>query len=60
MSLSCLNVDVLLQLMKRIDQIDQFNLLLSGGLKGFENVNEGIDLTQRYFENFTVVQCAKS
>ncbi len=48
MDLSSLNVDVLLYLMKLLDQDDRFNLILSGILKGFENVNEGIDLRQRY------------
>jgi hypothetical protein len=48
MSLSSLNADVLLQLMTRIDPVDRLNLLLSGILKGFENVGKGIDLRQRY------------
>ena len=59
MSLSSLNADVLLQLMKRIDPVDRLNLLLSGILKGFENVNKGIDLRQRYSEHFTVVKCER-
>jgi hypothetical protein len=48
MDLSSLNVDVLLYLVKFIDPEDRFNLVLSGILKGFKNVNEGIDLRQRY------------
>jgi hypothetical protein len=59
MDLSSLNVDVLLYLMKFVDPVDRFNLVLSGILKGFENVNEGIDLRERYSEHFTLVQCAK-
>jgi hypothetical protein len=31
-------------------------LVLSGILKGFENVNQGMDLKQRYSEHFTLVQ----
>jgi hypothetical protein len=48
MNLSTMPTDVLLYLMKFIKPVDSFNLLLSGILKGFENVNEGIDLQQRY------------
>ena len=48
-----LNFDVLLHLIKFVDPVDRFNLVLSGILKGFENVNEGIDLRQRYSEQFT-------
>ena len=48
-----LNFDVLLHLIKFVDPVDRFNLVLSGILKGFENVNEGIDLRQRYSEHFT-------
>ena len=48
-----LNFDVLLHLIKFVDPVDRFNLGLSGILKGFENVNEGIDLRQRYSEHFT-------
>ena len=51
--LSSLNVDVLLYLMKFVDQDDRFNLVVSGTLRGFENVNEGIDLRKRYSEHFT-------
>ena len=36
--------------------VDQFNLLFAGILKGFENVNEGIDLREMYSKNFTAVQ----
>ena len=56
MDLSSLNVDVLLYLMRFVDPVDRFNLALSGILKGFENVNKGIDLDKRYSEHFTVVQ----
>jgi hypothetical protein len=52
-NLSSLNVDVLLQLMKFIDPEDRFNLVISGVLKGFENVIEGIDLRKRYSEHLT-------
>jgi hypothetical protein len=47
MDLSSLNVDVLFYLMKFVDPVDRFNLVLSGILGGFENANEGIDLRQR-------------
>ena len=50
MDLSSLNVDVLLYLMEFVDPVDRFNLVLSGILKGFENVNKGIDLHKRYSE----------
>jgi hypothetical protein len=50
MDLSSLNVDVLLYLMKFVKPSDRFNLVLSGLLKGFENVNKGIDLHKRYSE----------
>jgi len=53
MDLSSLNVDVLLHLMKFIDPEDRFNLVISGILKGFENVNEGIDVRKRYSRHFT-------
>jgi len=36
MHLSSLNVDVLLHLIKFVDPVDRFNLILSGVLKGFE------------------------
>ena len=51
MNLSSVNVDVLLYLMGFVEPVDRFNLVLSGILKGFENVNEGIDLRQRYPEH---------
>jgi hypothetical protein len=57
MDLSSLNVDVLFYLMKFVDPVDRFNLVLSGILKGFENVSEGIDPRQRYSEHFT---CSES
>jgi len=47
MDLSSLDVDVLLYLMKFIDPVDRFNLVLSGILKGFENANERMNLRQR-------------
>jgi hypothetical protein len=53
MDLSSLNVDVLLYLIEFLDPVDQFNLVLSGILKGFENVGEGIDLDERYSETFS-------
>ena len=53
MNFSSLNADVLLHLLKFVDPVDKFNLLLSGILKGFENANEGIDLRERYSEQFT-------
>jgi hypothetical protein len=52
MDLSSLNVDVLLYLIGFVHPVDRFNLALSGILKGFENVNEGTDLHERYFELF--------
>jgi hypothetical protein len=56
MDLSSLDVDVLLYLMKFLHPDDRLNFLLSGILKGFENV-EGTDLRQRYSEHFIVVMC---
>jgi hypothetical protein len=56
MTLSSLNVDVLLYLMKLLDPVDRFNIVLSGTLKGFENEIEGIDLRERYSEHFTFDQ----
>jgi hypothetical protein len=53
MYLSSLNVDVLLHLVKFIDPEDRFNLVISGIVKGFENVSEGLDLRERYSEHFT-------
>jgi hypothetical protein len=52
MNFSSLNDDVLFHLIKFVHPIDRFNLLLSGILKGFENVSEGIDLDKRYSEQF--------
>jgi len=48
MHLASLNVDVLLHLIEFVNPVDRFNLVLSGILKGFENVDERIDLRQRY------------
>ena len=52
--LESLNIDVLLHLLKFVDPVDCFNLILSGILKGFENLDKGIDLRQRYSEHFTL------
>ena len=57
MDLSSLHVDVLLYLMKFVDPVDRFNLVLSGVLKGFENVNEGLDLRRRLIESLFWMQC---
>ena len=58
MDLASLNVDVLLYLMKFVDPVDQFNLVLSGILKGFENVIKKIDPNERYFNHFLIfVHC---
>jgi len=55
MDLSSLNVDVLLHLIGFVEPVDRFNLVLSGILRGFENVNKGINLRERYSEHFTFV-----
>ena len=47
MHLASLHVDVLLHLIKIIEPVDRFNLVLSGILKGLENVNQRINLQQR-------------
>ena len=47
MHLESLNIDVLLHLIKFVDPVDRFNLILSGILKGFDNVNKGMDLQKR-------------
>jgi hypothetical protein len=60
MDLSSLNVDVFLHLMEFVDPVDRFNLVLSGILKGFENVNEGIIPHKRYSVHFTLMECAKT
>ena len=57
MNLSSVNGDVLLYLFKFVDPVDRFNLVLSGILKGFENVNKGMDLNERYSERLILVQC---
>jgi hypothetical protein len=59
MNLPSLNIDVLLYLMKFVKLVDRFNFVLSGTLKGFENVNEGIDLRKRYSEYVFLVQFTK-
>ena len=56
MNLSSLNVDVLLYLIRFVHPVDRCNLVVSGILKGFENVNEGIDINQRYSEHLILVQ----
>jgi hypothetical protein len=53
MNLSSLNVDVLLHLMKFVKPVDRFNLILSGILRGFENVNKGIIPHERYSGHLT-------
>ena len=53
MNLSSLNVDVQLYLLKFVEAVDRFNLALSGILKGFENVNRGINIQNSYSEHFT-------
>ena len=52
MHLASLHVDVLLHLIKIIEPVDRFNLVLSGILKGLENVNQRINLQQRLSEVF--------
>jgi hypothetical protein len=51
MDSSSLHADVVLYLIKFVDQDDRFKLVLSWVLK--ENANERIDLRQRYSEHFT-------
>ena len=53
MNFSSLNAGVLLYLMGFVTPVDRFNMVLSGVLKGFENVNEGVDLRERYSGHFT-------
>jgi hypothetical protein len=59
MNLSSVNVDVLLYLMKFVHPDDRFNLALSGVLKGFENINRGIDLDKRYSKHLSFVSSCK-
>ena len=47
MQLVALNIDALLHLLEFVDPIDRFNLILSGILKGFDNVSKGMDLRKR-------------
>jgi len=54
MYLASLNVDVLLHLMKFIDSVDRFNLVLSEILKEFKNVSKEVDPQKRYFNNFLI------
>jgi hypothetical protein len=55
MHLASLNFDVLAYLINFVDPVDRINLVLSGILKGFENVSKGIDLQKRY-QQFSVIQ----
>jgi len=55
MNLSSVNVDVLLYLLKFVNPVDRFNLAISGILKGFENINKGINLDERYSEHLTTM-----
>ena len=48
MHLASLSDDVLFYLMKFVDPIDRFNLVLSGIFKGFENVSRVIKVHHRY------------
>jgi len=52
MHLASLNVDILLYLMKFIDPVDRFNLVLSGILKRLENVNREMNPPKRYSNPF--------
>ena len=56
MHLASLNFDVLVYLINFVDPDDRLNLVLSGILKGFENVSKGIDLQRRY-QPFPLIQC---
>ena len=47
MQLVALNIDALLHLLEFVDPVDRFNLILSGILKGFDNVSKGMDLRKR-------------
>ena len=60
-----MNVDVLLYLMGFVEPVDRFNLVLSGILKGFENVNEVMDLRLNILlfcnvNNNQIVVCSES
>jgi hypothetical protein len=48
MQLGSLNADVLFHLIKFVDPVARFNLILSGILKGFENLSEVINVEHRY------------
>jgi hypothetical protein len=48
MHLGSLNADVLFHLIKFVDPVDSFNLVLSGILKGFDNLSKVINVEQRY------------
>jgi hypothetical protein len=54
MHLASLNVDILLYLMKFIDPVDRFNLVLSGILKGLEKVNREMNPPKRYSNHFLI------
>jgi hypothetical protein len=47
MNLATLHVDALFHLMEFVDPVDRFNLILSGILKGFENLSKRLDLGER-------------
>ena len=51
MYLATLNADVLFHLIKFVDPVSRFNLILSGILKGFENVSEVINVEHRYYQS---------
>ena len=48
MHLASLNADVIFHFIKFLDPVSRFNLILSGILKGFENVSKVINVEQRY------------
>ena len=56
MHLASLNFDVLVYLINFVDPDDRLNLVLSGILKGFENVSKRTDLQRRY-QPFPLIQC---
>jgi hypothetical protein len=47
--LAQLNIDVLLHLMKFVHPVDRVNLAFAGILKGFDNINRGAILKQRFY-----------
>ena len=48
MHLASLNIDVLFHLIKIVDPVSRFNLILSGILNGFENVSKVTNVEHRY------------